>query len=142
MSRPLGDRLRELRTTRGISQREMAELLGMRANDYQRIEAGHQHHHHRTLDRIDEMMIAAGFDWKLGLAAYLDHEAIPRDEILERINEIAALLGEMRTADDRLHRIERYMGAIYDRLVVLGYDQTMVEALRDVLTDEGESDGA
>ena len=35
-----GERLRELRSERGVKQREMAELLGMTLRNYQRMESG------------------------------------------------------------------------------------------------------
>ena len=95
----------------------MGKLFGMTQSAYQRLESGLQHHQEATLTRIDEVLIANGFDWRSGLAAELDRGDIGT-EIL-----------------DRLERIESSVGALHDRFVRSDRDAVLIDRLRTLLRD-------
>ena len=111
----LASRLREIRGRAGLSQRQMAGRLGMKPNTYQRLELGGFKYQQTTLCRLDDAMIAAGFEWQPGEAAAVG-AAVPADEILARLD-----------------RIEAYMYALFERLVSLQQDTELIDDLRKVL---------
>lgn len=137
MSRLLGDRLRTLRGSRGWSQERMGKLFGMSQGAYQRLEAGKHHHHEPMLDRIDQVLVANGFDWRAGMAAELDRADLAT-AILDRLDRLETILESMR---DDIAQIKAFMAEYVEHLGAIRHDRTIVERLRAVIDEPLEDDG-
>lgn len=56
MKKTIGNRIREIRKTKGITQEEISDLLGVSQSTYQRIESGETYSWATHLEKLSEIL--------------------------------------------------------------------------------------
>lgn len=91
--RDIGDRIRELRMARGMSQAELAERIGKRRSAIGNYESGAREPDLDTLDRLAEAL-------GVSLAGLLDDEERAEDDAVWEVREALRRRPEMRLLFD------------------------------------------